>query len=488
MLHTLILPDGQVIGSGVGEPAVKAVQLTHDLGDAVPGAVSAAGLELTLYGQPALNPGDRLELRDEDGTVGVFFLRSVTDPAPGQRKLEAYDAVAFLDAPADGFLENASFPMALGDLARGLADHFGLELTGTLLNADLEVPAFAYRGITGRQLMAWICQAGGRFCVADGDGLALRWYEEGTLPGFVYQNSLEKASYTVPAPGQVVIAQTASDVGVCYPEEGDDPLRIQGNPLLTQPGDAAQVLFEALSGFSFTPCTLTTDKPIPVGTVFAVDGKTCVAASVERSGGRVRISAKGSATGAATVKGAYRALAGRVLELQLELQGVVSRLAEFGEDATLLSQLTQNVDRITAQVAVLSVGEEALGKSLEELTQSSRQEFTELSLRSDALELEVGSMAEAVEGKADAAELRSLSEHFRFDEAGLTISDSNTGMGIGISEEQVVFTGGDPTTRITPTGMTTTDITVENRLRLGDFVLLPRQNGNLSLRWQGENR
>ena len=490
MLHTLTLPSGQVIGSGAEEPALRSVHLTASVGSAVPGGVCAAALEAVLYGQPSLQVGDRLVLSDESGLVGVFFLRSVTVPAAGQLKLEAYDAVAKLDGSADEFLQQLTFPIPLGDLARRLAAWFGLELTGTLLNADLEVPGFLYRGITGRQLMGWICQAGGRFCHAQGDGLQLGWFESSGLSvdaggqRFYYQGSLEQAACETPPPDQIIIAQTASDVGVRWPEGGSNPLRIEGNPMLTQPGDAAQVLYHQLRDFRFTPCSFLTDRPVPLGALVTVNGKPCAVTTVERTDGRVRVTGTGTAAGVSTPQSSVRALSGRILELQLEVQGLQSRMAQLGDDIDL-SQLSQDVDHITAQVAVLSAGEESLGKTLDELLQTSRREFATLSLRSDGLELEVGTMADALEGKADAEALTALTEHFRFDEDGLTISDSRTGMGIGISEEQVVFTGGDPTTRITPTGMTSTDITVENRLRLGDFVLLPRQNGNLSLRWQG---
>jgi len=76
--------------------------------------------------------------------------------------------------------------------------------------------------------------------------------------------------------------------------------------------------------------------------------------------------------------------------------------------------------------------------------------------------------------------------HFRFGAEGLTISDTATGMGLAVSQSQVAFTGGaDPTTVITPNAMVTTNLSVDNRLTLGTFTLLPRTNGNLSLRYIG---
>ena len=61
-----------------------------------------------------------------------------------------------------------------------------------------------------------------------------------------------------------------------------------------------------------------------------------------------------------------------------------------------------------------------------------------------------------------------------------------TGMGIGISEQRIVFTGGEnPTTVIYPNAMETTRLTVQNTLTLGTFALIPGTSGNLSLRFVG---
>lgn len=100
--------------------------------------------------------------------------------------------------------------------------------------------------------------------------------------------------------------------------------------------------------------------------------------------------------------------------------------------------------------------------------------LSKLSLLADSLQLEVQDL------QAD------ITKHFRFGADGLTISNSATGMGIGISEQRVIFTGGqDPTTVITPNAMETTNLTVGIRLDLGSFSWIPRTNNNLSLRWMG---
>ena len=102
------------------------------------------------------------------------------------------------------------------------------------------------------------------------------------------------------------------------------------------------------------------------------------------------------------------------------------------------------------------------------------------------MDLSVTTIREEVGEKADQSEVTEITERFRFEADGLHITNSGTGMGIGVSEQRVIFTGGeDPTTVITPNAMETTNLTVGTRLDVGNFSLIPRTNGNLSLRYTG---
>lgn len=127
----------------------------------------------------------------------------------------------------------------------------------------------------------------------------------------------------------------------------------------------------------------------------------------------------------------------------------------------------------------LSINSKSVQGSLDELS-------TTLTHRADGVDLAVTKLREEVGTKAEQSQVKEITEKFRFAEDGLTITNSGTGMGIGISEERVIFTGGsDPTTVITPNAMETTNLQVGVRLDVGGFSLLPRSNNNLSLRWTG---
>ena len=199
--------------------------------------------------------------------------------------------------------------------------------------------------------------------------LALDWYRDGgrtlapATEQFVYQGGFACQNYTVAPVDRVRIALTETDGGTCTPEPGENTLSIVGNYLLTQdPTAVAEHLLDLVGGMTYTPCTVVTNAPIAPGEIFRVvhGGVTyrALAMTVERSGGKFTVTCTGSAnrTLAAASGSQYRALAGRVLNLQWGLDGVKSQLAEFSDQETKLSELSQTMDHITARVSVLQTG------------------------------------------------------------------------------------------------------------------------------------
>lgn len=494
MDYTICFPDGTTVGAGKAGSAICDLRLTKSAfsgQEAAPGSVCAAELEAEFIDEGlSLTAGQELKLYDGETLLGTFFAQKPTTPAPGRRRVLAYDAVSKLDKDlSDWLLTLTDWPYRLEDFAQMVCTACGLTLTGHMVNADYPVQPFQGRGVTGRQLMQWVCQAGCRFCTALPDGrLQLDWIKESAVTlapqgERFYFEGMTHGDYSTAPVDAVQISLTTQDVGVQYPERGENILTLRGNYLLTGCDETvAQTILEALGDLRFTPCTVETVTPIAPGQVFQVGSFRTLAMTVENTLGRYRITCTGSATRAeGALRTDYRALNGRILELDLGLQGVHSRMAEFSDSAVEMSELKQDVDAITGRVSRLETDDDDLGKSLEELTQTANQQFAQMELRADGLEVTVGQLTST---KADAAQLQPLTEHFRFGEDGLTISNSGTGMSVRISEEQVAFTG---TTVITPNRMDTTRLRVGERLDLGDFSFLPRTNGNLSFRYTASN-
>lgn len=502
MNYTILFPDGSRVSAGSAGAAVRTLQITSGAfssQEPIPGGVFASELSAELFDDGlALTAGDTLQVYENERLIGTFTAEKPERPRQGLRKILAYDHVSRLDKDLTHWLSGLTdWPYTLSELAQMVCAACGVTLTGSLVNGERQVSRFQARGITGRQLMQWVCQAGCRFLTALPDGtLRLGWAEDSgitlksTGEAFYFQGLTYSDYATLPIDG-VQFALTGSDVGVATEPSAQNPLKIQGNYLLSGwDSTAAHEILDGLSGLSVTPCTLETTTVLAPGQLFTVETEegsfTALAMTVTDTLGRYRVQCTGSpslSSASAICRGDYRALSGRVLELQLELQGVHSRMAEFSEDSAKVSSLSQNVDAITARVGVLATGEEALGKSLAELEETAQGQFSQLSLRSDALELSVSGVAKGLEEKADGEVVQQLTQRFRFDEEGLTISNTATGMGISVSEQQVAFSEG---TRITPTRLQTTDLQVESRLHVGGFAFLPRTGGNLSLRYVGQ--
>lgn len=154
-------------------------------------------------------------------------------------------------------------------------------------------------------------------------------------------------------------------------------------------------------------------------------------------------------------------------EIRSDLEGVTLRVSET-------ENVTAEQQTITQQLQTEMQGKATV------------QQLTEVQTTADGLRVSVSEVQTIIDEKADRSEVTEITEVFVTGSDGLTIANSSTGMGIGISEKQVQFTGGaDPTTVITPNEMETTNFRVGERMDLGEFSFLPRTNGNLSFRYTG---
>lgn len=483
MKHTLILPDGSVISSGAQGTAIRGIRVERGVNPDAwlsPGGVTAARLEMELFDPEgiALAAGDTVTVE----AVGAFTL-----DAPQRRgkilTLTGCDCLGKLDKDLTAWLAGLDgWPYTLQSFASMVCTACGLTLEeGDIPNGGYLVQPFRGSAVTGRQLMKWAAEAACRFLIATGERtVAFRWYRDSGIAleksgeRFYYQGSLTQEE-ALPAPDAVVLRRSESDLGVAS-GEGENPLYITGNYLLTDADETvAAAILAQLSGLSYTPLTVETPVALNPGDIFTVGGKKALAMAVDTAGHRRKVTSVGAPTAESRVRSQYQALAGRTLELELSLDGVSAELSQVRGTAENAAALSLDVEALEARVTRA----EEQGSDL--VSQSAV-----LTQRADSLELTVLESRAALDAKADAETVTEIAEHFRFDEEGLTISNSATGMGIGVSEERVVFTGGsDPTTEILPSAMRTTNLRVGSRLDIGNFALLPRTNGNLSLRYVG---
>ena len=485
-MERLILPDGSAIGSGVwGQTAILSICRCADrnegseltLGSACCGELTA---ELFALKKPHIPLGSPLALEEDGFLRGTFLLQDITRKSKNRWELTALDPMCRFDR------ELADFPWgddtALSLLLR-LCDHCGVETDiSSLPGGDTPVPPL--KGYSARQILRLLGQVAGRYFYIDEAGkLCAGWYDtEETIDNF---QNMVCAEYETAPIQRVLLRQTKTDAGWAYPQgdEEKNTLILQGNPIFATAPEAAERIFRQISTAIFTPftCRLLPGQEVRPGCKLNftdLDGKLRQGLVMrwEKRDGIVTIRCVGSpslqrtqAVGNLTLEG----LEGQILQISRAAQGLsVSHQDLLGNVGSLQLSLAGVESRVT---------------SVEASSDAALSRTTQLSQDAQGLSLAVSRLEGSLGDKTDRQEFSRVTEHFLFDAAGMTIQNSATGMGIRVSEEQVQFLGdASATTAIFPDAMTTTRLSVEKRLDMGNFSYLPRTNGNLSFRFTGK--
>ena len=491
MKTVLVLPDGREISSG--GPATCAIlscdytQSVNAGEDLTLGSVCAAMAQLRLWAPGGLTiaPGDRFTLYKENETrkkLGVFIVQSVESPSRNTVKITGYDPVILLEKDVSSYLASRSWPASLQDLAAGVCAHCGVTFkTASFPNAGLPAAAYTPQAVTGRQVLGWIAQAAGRFCRADSEGrLEFSWYEQ--LPGHLIdgadlggedvrhlcsQGSLQLAGYTTAPVGGVWIRAEEGDTGVRYPEGGDNPYCITGNPFLT--GDAAaltalaQGLYAQLQGLVYTPGSFTVSQdpalqPGHIVTVRDQGGNTHRVYLMERrcTGTRDTFRCAGNPrrdSPAATVQSSTQALRGKVLRLQADVDGI--RAENKAADGRLTS-LELDVDGIRTQAEGASETMGALRRDISRIDQDARQ--VRISL--DTIQTQ------------GAAQVKTTAS-YTFNDQGLRIEKSGDLMGNRLDNTGMYVTrAGQALLTANADGVAAADVQVKNYLVVGQSARL----------------
>ena len=513
MRNLFVLPDGTEIFSGVGrDPAIQEVTYTRyacsetnlDYASACANMVEASLIDKS--GAFSLTAGTEVEYyrvddAGERSQVGRFFLETPARPRANSYKFTAYDRMILFDKDLTDWLTGLSeWPYTMQTLLGMICDECGVELEQDLelINGDFQVIRFVYQGVTGRKLIRWIAGANAARAFITPEG-KLSFQEFTTGEVALPIRSIDLADYVTAPIERVVIRQAEDDIGVAWPEDSTgETYTITGNPLLGVYNSedllpVAQNIAGRVLGLSYTPGKVQLFDPdceVLPGVFYTVTDRngmesTVIGFSVTYSGGVSTLESTGyrarESAAAVNNQDTLQIVQGRVAEMKVSLEEVSSSLQQTSITVESVRQeqaeVIQRVDSISSRVS-----------TTEETVETLKTKSTVLEQDADSLSLSIKSIREELGEKADRATVEEITEHFLFNEDGLTISNTGTGMGIGVSEKRVIFTGGeDPTTEIYPDRMKTTNLYVGERLDLGDFSFIPRTNGNLSFRYTGGN-
>ena len=456
MLKNLILlPDGTEIFSGADAVnAIARVQLTQKvnagaqlkLGSVCTGVLEAelltpagglhipVGTELTLY---KVDDGGNRE------QVGLFTVEKALRPSPNRYLITAYDRVRQLDRDLTEWLENLTgWPYTLQDFAHKISAACGLSLLpGELPNGHWQVARFSAAKVTGKQLMEWVGEAGGRFCRATPTGeILLDWYaprDVSVTPNggcCSFLDTLSAADYLTEPINQVLIRRDTRDLGTAY-GNGSNGYCITGNPLLISESqsdlqEVARVLHGILARVQYTPGTVTVpaEAGIRAGDILWVtdrNGREFPMYVMQKlqQGDRDRLECTG---GLRLEQNSFGIgdLQGKLLDLELGVDGIK---AENRDSAGKLAALQLTVDGLESKVSGQHSGVTNAISRLSAVEQTA-----------EGLSLRVKSVYD------DGVSKVSTATGYTFDENGITVQKSGTEIKTQISEDgMTVFKNGN---------------------------------------------
>lgn len=483
---TLILPDGTAISSGVtGESAVKSATLTQRVNEGrelTAGSVCAAMAELTILtrGEFTISPGDEITIYRENAEgaredFGIFLAQEPQHTSQYLMKLTAYDRVTLLDRDLTGWLESLpGWPYTLQEFAGMVCNACGLPLAeGTIPNGDHPVRPFTGSGITGRQIIRWIGELAGRFCICNPKGeLEFSWYRQTdtrlTPTGERYYFGFSREDYATTPIQKLQIRQGQEDVGTVFPPEpeGDHAYQITANPLA--PADSsgsligiAQTLFEQLQPVTYTPCKIKipAQTGISCGDILQVadgDGReyTVYVMSRKQSGDKETLECTGSVRRDSTTavnQVSYRTLTGKMLNIQAAVEGLK---VENRDASGKIASLQMDVDGIASEV---SRQQTELG--------SVRTQLTQIAQTAENVDIRIRQMDE------EGVQKVKTETGFTFDAKGLTISREGSRIENLVNETGMyVRRSGEVILKADQDGVTAVDVSARNYLIVGEHA------------------
>lgn len=255
MLRSIIeLPDGTRISSGAGaQYVIKSCTTTECVNSGTEltlGSACCSCLEAQIISKGVrldLAAGDLLQLYKandcgEEVKVGTFRTETPAKKSDNVYKITAYDRIADLDKDLSDWLKGLTgWPYTLLTFAGMVCSACGVALVSTSIpNATLPVYRFYKVGVTGRQLMQWIGEIAGRFCLANADGnIEFGWYTSSgvtvhsTGERYYFGGALTYDDYEVAPIDAVKLRLADGESGALWPRGGaENPYVIIGNGIL----------------------------------------------------------------------------------------------------------------------------------------------------------------------------------------------------------------------------------------------------------------
>lgn len=412
----LVLSDGTEIFAGHNR--INAIQSTsimessNDGEDLTLGSVCAKKIEIKIItpkNKLPIKSGDLIMVYEEENGVrrkkGNFIAEKPQKKGANTTNIVAYDNISLLDKDVtEWFNSLEGFPYTAYDMAKKVCQYCGINFANANINnGDYLIYATQLKNVTARQIVRWIGEISGCFCVADENGNAVyQWYKENSTPIVAsrsenavtfLQGGLSYEDYQTNKVDRVQIRQDKNSVGIVFPNgaSGENSYIIESNPFLIEDArmvDIAESLYNIIKDITYVPCKVNVPSSYKfnVGDIVKITDTNGVEfysyiMQKKRAGQKETLECTGNYTrnGATTLYNtSYTAGYGRDLEISKDLaklelttdaQGAkIEALTKRTTDAeTLIAQIDQEVDTERARIDLLAEFQTQTEKNIAEI-------------------------------------------------------------------------------------------------------------------------
>lgn len=281
----LILEDGTEIMAGRNQVnAIQSVSVEENCNsgeELLLGSVCSQKISVNIISPKNILPikaGEKIIIYEEQNgerrKKGIFNAEKPQRKSQNTTNVVAYDNISLLDKDVtDWFNSLKEFPYSAFDMANMACEYCGLNLVNSdFRNGSFQINETKLESVTARQIIQWIGEICGYFCIANEDGgVIYKWYKnnEKTIGAIrnssscvFFSGTLTYEDYEVKNIDKIVIRKSDDDVGVSFPNDvdGDNAYIIQSNPFLMSSENLENVkcvadnLYGLLKDVAYTPC------------------------------------------------------------------------------------------------------------------------------------------------------------------------------------------------------------------------------------------
>ena len=392
--------------------------------------------------------------------LGVFIIDKPKKRRNSIVSVQAYDQMVLLDAIADAWWDELTFPMTLGEIFTSMCTVVGVESAANAdalnLNVSYEDRPFQASEITYREILGWIAEAAGCTARFTRTGkLELAWFTDisADVPASRPAFTADISEYTVSQIDKVQVSATQTDVGVII-GSGTNGYQIMGNPFLSGASEEETLLrSQPVAGrlFAFAEyIPITTrcmcDWSIQAGDIITLTlfGNTCefpiFKQKIQWSGKSVRVNYENTGNETRGVMSAENRKSFSTSKAIHELEVTAELLRSAIKDTDgRQTQILQTAEEMITTALQEYVKESDVGGMISEVVSS------EIKQTADELTILFNTQISDLEGETK-DQFNEISTYIRFNASGVVIGKTDSEIKLKLENEILYFFTGDEET------------------------------------------